>query len=145
MDIQARSMADAIDIVVINDDVHTFDDISRAFVGHAIIDVKQTIQSIHDRGHGIILTQTVSWASDVLSRLRGKGILVAGLSSTWRTIAIAMQESIHWLTKLAATSDAMCRIITDCFNVDYLERVCQVDNYIPKAFILPLHNLFLGK
>jgi ATP-dependent Clp protease adapter protein ClpS len=138
--------SDLVDIIVMNDDVHTFDDVSKALKDLPIPEQNKLIQAIHDSGHQVVLTALASSADDMLNHLRSKGILVAGLPrADWQTQSVIVQEATIWLTKLAATSDAMCRIITNSFHLELLEKLCAADNYLPKAFIQPLHNLFLGK
>lgn len=137
---------DSYQLILINDDIHTFEDVRNGLQLIGVNNSERMIREVHENGSSVIFEGVA------LDEVNNKAVTlrdhchlnVCVLPKLWNMREKAIISSIHWMQKVASNSDGMCRIICNQFSPETLLPILKADCYLPKHLAGDLHNLFIA-
>lgn len=133
-------------LVLINDDIHTFDDVTNALYAIPLtVSANQIAQSVHTDGHFVLATGSFNNMKNMCVSLFHRCDLHLRIFPAkvwqWQGVVIHM---ISWLRSIALLSDGLCKLICNHFTPERLSSLIDNDAYCHKAILEPSHNLMLA-
>lgn len=140
---------ETVSLVLHHDDLHTLEEVSRKFLnqlqdlGLGNSECRALVLEAYESGEATVWKGLWKRSRQLAKNLRSRGVPVSVRSERATAWIETARVAIRWLHRLARSSDALCRLVCDRFDLGALCALLRADARLPKLTALALHALYL--